>query len=110
MFSMPESALETEFGRGLPARPIFGATDDEDSRERTRIWLERNRAKLCAALSSSAKVKSAIGEGPEANRVELAAACLDALAMTFSAVPLAALSVLIVRRGIREVCRPELGL
>ena len=110
LLSLSETDLFKEGGSSVPNAVVLGAAPKSEppNEEKFERWLTENREKICRAIANSARVRSIIEDSDESNQVELAAACTDALTIAFSGIPVAIVAVVIVRRGIGQVCRREL--
>lgn len=105
LLDLPEEKLLEEVGTNLAGTLTLGATSTaKENAETARRWLDGNRLKICQALGNSERVKSFFENGRASDRVELVAACVDALSIVFTVTPIALIAVIIVRRGVREVC------
>ena len=110
LFNLNSDELLQELVIDIGTLPSLGAkpiSKIEANKRQMESWLKRNRMKLCKAIGESKKVGILLKQGNVSDRVELAAAIADAIAIVYGGIPVIRLSVFLVQRGIRQICEGE---
>lgn len=98
--------LYTQLGRQVA--PLGILPSDEDAREMGKRWLERNLIVFQRRICSSEIAKGLIQQEGIDSAVD-AAAIADILAGLLGGPPLATVSVILAKRGIKSLCKNYSG-